>query len=112
MKIIDLSKITPTSTSHDIDIYKKTIIKNGEIPSLTTFGIVSLKPKQKISSHSHPSIYEVYFINKGSSLFCVNGIESQLKAGQSIIIEPGETHSVRNYSEFDCEWLYFGIAVD
>jgi quercetin dioxygenase-like cupin family protein len=112
MKIFDISEIPSTPTSHDIDVYKQTIIKNGEIPNLTGFGIAQLKSRQLISPHFHPTMYEVYYICKGSSLFKINDTEIELKSGQSLIIEPGETHSVKNSSNSDCEWLYFGIAID
>jgi quercetin dioxygenase-like cupin family protein len=112
MKKSDITEITPTPTSHDLDVYKQTIISNGQIPNLTTFGLVKLKPNQNISSHSHPTMYEIYYITKGSAKFFVNGIECNLSTGQSIIIEPGEIHYTNNISETDCEWLYFGIATD
>jgi quercetin dioxygenase-like cupin family protein len=112
MKISNLKNIPKTGTSHDPDVMKKSIIKNGEIPKLTTFGEAQLTPGQKVTEHCHPTMYEIFHITSGKAIFNINGTESTVDCGDTIIIEPNEKHFQYNPYSMNATWLYFGIAID
>jgi quercetin dioxygenase-like cupin family protein len=112
MRMIDLQELPLSPTSHDTNVFKKTMIANGVIPKLTTFSVGYLEAHQKTSEHVHQTMYEVFYMLQGSADFLVVGKGNILKAGQAIMIEPGESHHQENHADQQASWLYFGIATD
>ena len=48
--------------------------------------------------HTHDSMYEVYFVARGTSSAVVDGHRVDLHAGDVLIVEPGEAHMFVNSS--------------
>ena len=49
--------------------------------------------------HKHEKVHEYYIIIKGTGKLCINNIETTLKEGDVIYIEPGEIHNIESISE-------------
>ena len=49
--------------------------------------------------HLHREMYEIYLVARGTSIAIVDGGEVHLSAGQVLVVEPGEVHTVRDSSE-------------
>lgn len=47
-------------------------------------------------AHLHPRQTETFHVEEGALRFVVEGIEQVVGSGSSIVIEPGQTHTVRN----------------
>lgn len=43
--------------------------------------------------HVHQSMYEVYFVARGTSVAVVDGRQVDLRAGDLLLVEPGEAHT-------------------
>lgn len=112
MKIVNQNTIQAVGVTHDPDIKKKVLISKGEIHKLMMFGSATFKPGQKVTPHSHETMTEVFYIQKGKALFTVNGEDHILEKGHCIKIEAKELHSQENPFKEPVEWLYFGIALD
>jgi mannose-6-phosphate isomerase-like protein (cupin superfamily) len=56
--------------------------------------------------HTHHQMHEIYLIARGTSVAVVNGSETPLAAGDMLVIEPGEQHTIRESSE---DYLHFVV---
>ena len=112
MKIVNMTSLPETGVSHNPDIKRKTLIGKGEIPRLMMFSKAVLKPGQFVESHTHETMYEVFFICSGRAVFTIDGREIEAQEGDCITVAPKENHSLKNPFDADGTWLYFGIATD
>lgn len=49
--------------------------------------------------HLHSKMFEIYLIAKGTSTMVIDNKEIKLKAGDMMVVEPGEIHTFINNSE-------------
>jgi mannose-6-phosphate isomerase-like protein (cupin superfamily) len=112
MKIVHSRLLPSIGTSHNGEIKKKVFIGKGEIPHLMNFGTAILKPGQFVETHRHPTMFEVFHIQRGRVQFVVENEKLLLREGDCITIAPQEAHSQDNPFQEEVELLYFGIAID
>jgi len=62
------------------------------------FALVQFNPGQDFQAHYHEVMEENFFILEGNITIVVDGKPKDLKPGQLIHIEPGESHYVINRS--------------
>lgn len=98
--------------SHDPEISKRVLLRDGEIPHVTTFAQARFRPGQVCTPHLHPTMIEVYLVESGHGTITVEERDQPLEAGMCVVAAAGETHSVANTGEVDLVLTYFGIAVD
>ena len=111
MKLSNINDLKEEGTSHDKNIKKKMFLQKGDIPNLMMFGSATFKSGQKVETHKHETMSEIFYIDKGNIDFEVENKKIQLKAGDCITIEAGENHSQYNPYNEDATVLYFGIEV-
>ncbi len=109
MKIVKHDEQPQTPVSHDPDILKKVILSSGDADNLTQASTVSLKPGQSTTSHIHSDMTEIYTLTAGLIDFEVNGEAHSVSAPATVVIHPGETHSIKNSSDSGAELSYVGI---
>lgn len=112
MKIIHTKNIKEIKANHQGNILKKILIEKGEIPHIMMFSSATFKPQQKVETHKHDSMFEVFYIQSGKAEFIINDTKHIVESGNCITIEPGELHSQSNPFNEDVTWVYFGIATD
>ncbi len=112
MKLTHINDLPEVGVSHNPEIKKKIMVDKGLIPHLMTFAQAIFKPGQRVGTHAHETMFEVFYIEKGMAEFTVEGTKVILTAGDSITIEPGEKHSQSNPFDEDVVWIYFGIATN
>jgi quercetin dioxygenase-like cupin family protein len=112
MKLIHIKDLSWQEVSHNPEVKKKIIIEKGQIPQLMTFGQSTFQPGQKIETHNHPTMFEVFYILEGKAEYLVEGQKMILESGDNLTVEPGENHAQANPFETPVTWLYFGIATD
>jgi len=54
--------------------------------------------------HYHRELHEVYLVARGSSTIVVNGSPIPLRAGDVIVVEPGEVHT---FVEHTSDYFHF-----
>ncbi|APA66306.1 cupin domain-containing protein [Maribacter sp. 1_2014MBL_MicDiv] len=55
--------------------------------------------------HSHNSFKEYFLIVEGEMEFFVNGEIKNIKAGESLDIQPNTLHTFRNTGDASCKWV-------
>lgn len=109
MKLVSLKNTVRESVSHNPEVMKQVLIKNGEIPNVTQLSKTVFKPHQVASSHKHADMYEVFLTEKGEGTMIINDKSYSLEPGICITVEPGESHEVVNNSEDDLVITILGI---
>ena len=66
---------------------------------------ITLPAGKSSEPHFHKVSEESYFILAGTSAITVDGISTELRPGDAILIEPFETHQISNQSDADLVFL-------
>lgn len=109
MKIVSLKDIKAEGVSHDPEIRKQVMIRNGNVPRLTSFSRAVFKPGQKITKHKHADMHEIFLIESGNGVIRIDGKDHKIRKGNCITVEPGDEHEIRNTGSKDLVITYFGI---
>ncbi|MFT3853101.1 MAG: cupin domain-containing protein [Ilumatobacteraceae bacterium] len=56
--------------------------------------------------HVHRQTYEIYVVARGTSIAVVDGVETRLRTGDMLVVEPGERHAMRDSS---ADYLHFVV---
>ncbi len=75
----------------------------------TGFYINELMPGSEIGFHQHLGNEEVYFILSGKGVVNDNGVESEVKAGDMVFTQSGESHGMKNIGEENLKFAAFII---
>ncbi len=73
----------------------KYLFGQDDFPSPIQIGLITEAEK---NLHYHQKIYEYFLIARGKLIVEVNGIESIVKEGEVLCIEPQEKHLIKKYS--------------
>jgi mannose-6-phosphate isomerase-like protein (cupin superfamily) len=57
--------------------------------------------------HYHEQTTQLFFILKGRAMFIVDGVESELREQQGILINPGQKHFIANKQRADLEFILY-----
>lgn len=109
MKLISIKNLNEEAVSHNDEIKKKVLIRNGEVPKMTQYAQVIFKPGQIAPAHTHQDMYEMFLAISGSGVMVVNGKENKIEAGEMLVVEPKELHEVRNLGNEDLILNIIGI---
>lgn len=61
--------------------------------------IVTMAPRERIPPHVHQTSVEVYYVLRGECELEVNGERHPLRAGDLLLMEPGDVHALANGKE-------------
>lgn len=111
MKLTSLNDLPTEQVSHNPAIRKKAMLRLGELPHLTNFSQAYFAPGQVAAAHAHADMCEVFFVEAGEGVICINHEEYVLQPGTCIAVEPGETHEIRNSGSAELVLTYFGLQV-
>jgi mannose-6-phosphate isomerase-like protein (cupin superfamily) len=109
MKITSLTNLPEEWVSHNPEIKKRVMLGPGDLPHVTNFSQAHFAPGQVASAHAHRDIYEVFFVESGTGLIRVDGVEHRLEPGVCVAVEPGEVHEIVNADSVDLVLTYFGV---
>lgn len=65
---------------------------------------------KSFARHYHETLQEIFIILEGSVEITVGDSTEALQAGDAVIVEAGEVHSMINTGESDAYYLVFGIS--
>lgn len=111
MKMISLKDLPEEGVSHDPDLMKKVMIRQGQLPHLKSFAQLRMTPGQVAHAHAHDSLYEIFLIETGDGTLDVDGKEYTVSAGTCVVFEPAEVHEVTNTGSEELVLTYFGLEV-
>ncbi len=109
MKRVSLAEAARGRVSHNAAIAKRTLLHAGDLPALTGFAQAEFPPGEEASAHRHEDMAEVFFVQRGVGEIVVEGICFPLRPGDCVLVEPGESHLLRNSGEEPLLLLYFGV---
>ena len=109
MKIILLSDLPEEGVSHDPQLKKKVILRDGELPHLKNFAQLRMAQWQVAHTHAHPDEYEIFLVEAGEGTVVLNSGEHQISAGTCVIFEPSEIHGITNTGSEELVLTYFGL---
>ncbi len=111
MRMVTLADIPEEGVSHDPQLKKQVMIRDGELPHLRKFARTRFPPGEAARAHSHDGEYEIFLIESGEGLVKVEGREYRVEAGICVVFEPAEVHEVVNTGAEQLVITYFGISV-
>ena len=109
MKITNLNQIPLKTVSHNPEIQKKVMLSFGDLPHLTNFSLAIFAPGQVASNHCHHDMSEVFFVQSGAGIICIDEQKFFLTKGSCIAVEAGEYHEITNTGNTNLVLTYFGI---
>jgi mannose-6-phosphate isomerase-like protein (cupin superfamily) len=72
----------------------------------TDWGIILLKPGERMSAHYHNEVDECFYILRGEAVLVVDGQPRRAIVGDVYRLEPGERHEIRNDSGEDVKMVF------
>lgn len=72
----------------------------------TDWGIILLKPGEKLTAHYHNEVEECFYILRGEAVVTVNDREYKAIAGDVYRMEPRDRHEFRNESLEDVKMVF------
>lgn len=97
MRKINVSDL-PTTQAHN-KVSRKALVKVGDMKSsIQTVNDALLKPEEGFEPHRHIDGEEIYYFLEGSGIMQIEGNDFDVKYGDCIIIEVGESHGLKNNS--------------
>jgi quercetin dioxygenase-like cupin family protein len=106
MKHYSRTRIPFEPVSHDPELKKQVLLREGLLPGLGNLSHIVLAPGSRASEHIHAEGYEVFYCIRGKLRLTVNGEEVLLQAGECLVVEPREVHSIDD-TFVETELLYF-----
>lgn len=76
------------------------------------FAIATMPPGSSIGKHMHEGNFEIYYILKGAAHVMDNDEPGILEAGDVMVCEDGDTHSIENRGDEDLVALFLVIYTD
>jgi quercetin dioxygenase-like cupin family protein len=107
MKVFSLKSLPFEGVSHNKEIKKQLMIRDGEIPYLKTFGRVFFKKGQEATAHKHTDINEIFLVLAGQAVFIIDNKEIKLGEGEGVSVMAGEEHQITNREEDTLLMVYF-----
>jgi len=111
MKIRNLNQMAQADVSHNSDINKRVMIKNGELGCITQFAQSIFPAGAVAEEHVHCDMGEVFLIESGGGEIVVNDRAYPLGPGTCVVVEPGDRHELKNTGATDLVVTYFGVRL-
>ncbi|MDP2974044.1 MAG: cupin domain-containing protein [Candidatus Diapherotrites archaeon] len=69
----------------------------------TSLAYAIVKPRQKTAEHTH-NFLEIYVVVKGNGVMHLNGKSSEIKSGESVLIDKQNKHFIENSGKENLEF--------
>ena len=104
---IKADQCAPEATSHGTQ--KRVILRAGILPDVTQVAVATLHESDVVELHSHPTMYENYFVLEGRARYIVGGETYEIAPGDFLAIPPGVPHRPVVVAG-PLRFFYWGIA--
>jgi mannose-6-phosphate isomerase-like protein (cupin superfamily) len=108
----DFSNCSNESVSHNPDITKQVLLRKGECANILQLARSVFPPGQRVESHSHPDMIEVFMVRSGTGLIIIDKKRFDLKRDVCAIVERGEFHELINTGQDTLTIDYFALKVE
>jgi quercetin dioxygenase-like cupin family protein len=110
LKLAKLADLPDQPVSHNPQVIKKVMLRQGDLPHLMYFSQARFAPGQLAAAHSHTDMSEVFLVEAGEGIIRINDKSHPLQVGTCVTVEPGERHELVNTGNVDLVLIYFGIV--
>lgn len=90
---------------------KHVLARSGVLPNVTQVAVGIFSDLRETDLHSHPTMYEIYFVLEGKAIYTVGEERYEVTSGDFFIVPPGVIHNQR-VTEAPHRIFYWGIATD
>ncbi len=104
MHFRSVNDVRPLRAAHGETIYE-TVGRAAGGTATHSLAQIVLPPGCASLKHYHPEAEETYHILSGSGDLEIDGKHVTVQPGDSILIEPGETHRIANHGDSDLVFL-------
>jgi len=96
----------------DPGVWKKVLFKKDELQvgRIQMVNWAKLPVGRTFAAHYHEDMQEMFIVVSGEARIRVDGVESELRRGDTILIDAREVHEMWNGGAEDVEYLAIGIA--
>lgn len=110
MRIVNAATLQREPVSHDPDILKTVLVRNGEITHVTNVSQVVILPRKSTTEHAHKDMTEIFIVTSGQGVVCVDSKSYSVTRGSCVVVEPGERHAITCSGQKPLEVTYFGVV--
>jgi mannose-6-phosphate isomerase-like protein (cupin superfamily) len=97
LEVVSLDK-QPWYTAEDRATAREIISPRNSRAQQVSIADIIIPAGVDVKPHYHRVIEEIYHIASGTGVVTVEGKEAVMRAGDTVVIRPGERHSIRNES--------------
>jgi quercetin dioxygenase-like cupin family protein len=90
---------------------KQVLLRDGVLPGVTQVAVGTFPECTETELHSHPTMYEVYFVLAGKAIYRIGEEEFAVGPGDFFFVPPGITHN-QKVTSAPHKIFYWGIATD
>lgn len=83
----------------------------GVLPNVTQVAVGMFTELVETDLHSHPTMYEIYFVLEGEAVYTVGSEKYEVSAGDFFVVPPGAVHNQR-VTLAPHRIFYWGIATE
>ena len=97
--------------SHNHRILKHVLLNRGQCANITQFARAIFPAGQKVESHSHPDMAEIFMGRSGTGKIIINGQSYNMIKDTCVIVQAGELHELVNIGTDELIVDYFGLQL-
>jgi quercetin dioxygenase-like cupin family protein len=71
---------------------KRVYLRQGVLPDVTQAAVATLEAGFRAEVHTHPTMFENYFVLSGRAIYELGGVEYEVEAGDMVVVPPGTPH--------------------
>ncbi len=90
---------------------KHVLAHGGALPNVTQVAVGVFPELCETDLHSHPTMYEAYFVLEGSAIYKVGEESYEVSPGDFVVVPPGVVHN-QKVTQAPHRIFYWGIATD
>jgi len=116
MKIIRFEKLNFIPASHENSkspgVVKKILLEKNDLIKgrIQMINWAKLPVNKSFQAHYHQDMEEVFIILNGKTLIKIDNEEEELRKGDAVVVPIGKTHTMKNISDEDVDYIALGIS--
>ena len=85
-------------------------MRQGVLPNVTQVAVGSFPAPVETDLHSHPTMYEIYFVLEGEATYIIGDSKFDVRPGDFFFVPPGVQHN-QKVTLAPHKIFYFGMSV-
>jgi quercetin dioxygenase-like cupin family protein len=106
--ITNLESCAPEPSRHGNP--KQVLAGQGVLPGVTQVAVATFPECQETELHTHPTMYEIYFVLEGRATYTIGDAAYEVGPGDFFVVKPGVPHK-QQVTSAPHRIFYWGMAV-